>query len=296
MNIRLAAIATAAALLAAFGAFYFLVPPPAQLNMIDWITPGETNVTQVAEAVAYGPAARQQLDVWAPASRSAEKLPVVVFFYGGGWHDGDRGSYAFAGRAFANQGFVAVVPDYRLVPGVRFPTFVQDCALAVKWARDHAAEFGGDPARISLAGHSAGAYNAAMLALDAHFLRDVGVDPKVVRAAALLAGPYNFAPFDAGAAQNAFGAWPNVAQTQPISFARRDAPPLLLMQGTGDDTVKPHNTTDLAARLKSVGAQVVLRLYPGKSHNDLVIGLSKPFRTNAPTLADSVVFLKLHSQ
>ncbi len=296
MNIRSAAIATAAALLAAFGAFYFLVPPPAQLNMIDWITPGEGNVTQVAEAVAYGPAARQQLDVWAPASRSAEKLPVVVFFYGGGWHDGDRGSYAFAGRAFANQGFVAVVPDYRLVPGVRFPTFVQDCALAVKWARDHAAEFGGDPARISLAGHSAGAYNAAMLALDAHFLRDVGVDPKVVRAAALLAGPYNFAPFDPGAAQNAFGAWPIVAQTQPISFARRDAPPLLLMQGTADDTVKPHNTTDLAARLKSVGAQVVLRLYPGKSHNDLVMGLSKPFRTNARTLADSVVFLKLHSQ
>lgn len=296
MTMRVMIIAFAGAVLAAFGAFYVLVPPPTQLNLIDWATPGEADVAQLARDVPYGSAPRQQLDVWAPASRSPEKLPVVVFFYGGGWHDGDRGSYAFAGRAFANQGFVAVVPDYRLVPAVRFPTFLQDCALAVKWARDHAADFGGDPARITLAGHSAGAYNAAMLALDGHFLRDVGVDPKIIRAAALLAGPYNFAPFDVGAAQNAFGAWPNVAQTQPISFARADAPPLLLMQGTGDDTVRPHNAGDLAVRLKAVGAPVALKLYPGKSHNDLVMGLSKPFRGNAPSLADSVVFLKLHSQ
>lgn len=296
MNIRFVILATLGVLALAFGAFYFLVPPPTQLNLIDLATPGEAGAAEVTQAVAYGTAPRQQLDVWAPRARGSAKLPVVVFFYGGGWHDGDRGSYAFAGRAFANQGFVAVVPDYRLVPQVRFPLFLQDCALAVKWARDHVAEFGGDPARITLAGHSAGAYNAAMLALDGHYLRDVGVDPKVVRAAALLAGPYNFAPFDVGAAQNAFGAWPNVAQTQPISFARADAPPLLLMHGTADTTVRPHNASDLDAKLTALGAKVALKLYPGKTHNDLVMGLSKPFRANAPSLADSVAFLKLHSQ
>lgn len=283
-------------LIAAIGAFFLLVSPPGQLNAIDRMMAGAGGATQTGKGIAYGTAPRQRLDVWAPGGPQAAKLPVVVFLYGGGWRAGDRASYGFAGRAFANQGFVAVVPDYRLVPAVRFPVFVEDCALAVKWTRDHVAEFGGDPRRITLAGHSAGAYNAAMLALDRHFLRDVGVDPRIVRAAALLAGPYNFAPFDGATARNAFGAWPDVAETQPISFARADAPPLLLMQGTGDDTVKPHNASDLGNKLRGLGAPVTVRLYPGKSHNDLVMGLSAPFRGNAPSLADSVAFLKAHSR
>ena len=164
--------------------------------------------------------------MWVPqARRRGAPLPVVVFFYGGGWVAGERADYGFVGRAFAAQGFVAIIPDYRLVPQVRFPSFVEDGAQAVKWARDHAAEYGGDPAKITLAGHSAGSYIAAMLALDRHYLSQAGVDPSVVRAAALLSGPYDFYPFTEQRGRDALGHWPRPRETQPISFVRRDAPP-----------------------------------------------------------------------
>ncbi len=281
---------------AGLGYAYFFASPPMMLNLIDKMTPGQPEAVQVAKDVDFGTSPRQQLDVWAPAKRGPEKLPVVIFYYGGAWTKGSRQEYGFVGRAFAGQGFIVVIPDYRLVPGVRFPIFVQDSALAVKWVRDHIAEFGGDPARITLSGHSAGAYNAAMLALDGRYLRDIGVDPKIIRAAALFAGPYAFYPWESDRARAAFSAWPTPAETQPITYAAKDTPPLQLAQGTADDVVKPRNATRLAKRLTELGARYELKEYAGKSHNDLVMGLSLPFRGNATTLADSTAFLKANSR
>jgi acetyl esterase/lipase len=268
--------------------------PAGLLNGVSRLS-GDGATRLAVRGAAYGPLARHKLDVWVPARASATPLPVIVFFYGGGWVSGDRGDYGFAGRAFAAQGFVTIIADYRLVPEVRFPAFLQDGALAVKWARDNAARYGGDPKRISLSGHSAGAYQAAMLALDPRYLRDVGVDPKVIRAAALLAAPTDFYPFTEIRGRDALGAWPRPLETQPISFARADAPPLLLMHGTADTVVRPYNSERLAAKLKALGAPVELRLYPGKSHTDLIKSLSPTFRGSTPALADSVAFLQANS-
>jgi len=249
---------------------------------------------------AFGPDARHKLDVWVPRGAGAplppKPLPVVIFFYGGGWVMGNRGEYGFAGRAFAAQDFVAIVPDYRLVPGTRFPGFIEDGALAVKWARDNAGRFGGDPKKISLSGHSAGAYIAAMLALDRHYLADIGVDPKIVRAAAVLSGPYDFYPFTEQRGRDALGTWPRPLETQPISFARADAPPLLLIHGGADTVARPYNSQRLAERLATAGAPVTLRIYPGKSHVDTVKSLSPLFRRTTPTLADSVTFMEANSR
>lgn len=294
--IRNVLLGVLALILLGVGYAYFFASPPMMLNLIDRTMSPDAPVEQIAEGLNYGTAPRQQLDIWAPAKRGKDKLPVVIFYYGGAWAKGSRQEYGFAGRAFAANGFIAVVPDYRLVPGVVFPVFVQDSALAVKWVRDNIAAYGGDPDRITLSGHSAGAYNAAMVALDGHYLRDIGVDPRVVRAAALLAGPYDFYPFDGPRSRAAFGAWPKPEETQPVTYARADAPPLLIEQGTADDVVKPRNAPRLAARLKAVGARYVLKEYPGKSHNDLVMGLSVPFRGNATTLSDSVAFLRANSR
>ena len=269
--------------------------PAGLLNGLSRIS-GDGATRLAVRGAAYGPLPRHRLDVWVPARAPAAPLPVIVFFYGGGWVAGDRADYGFAGRAFAAQGFVTIVADYRLVPEVRFPAFLQDGALAVKWARDHVARYGGDPDRISLAGHSAGAYQAAMLTLDTHYLADVGVNPKIVRAAALLAGPADFYPFTEQRGRDALGAWPRPLETQPISFARADAPPMLLMHGTGDTIVRPYNSERLAAKLKALGAPVDLRLYRGKSHTDLVKSLSPAFRGTTPALADSVAFLRANSQ
>lgn len=264
--------------------------PPALLDGLNSLTPGDAGVQRVAEGVRYGDAPRQALDVWAGSPRETGK-PVLVFFYGGGWAKGARADYGFAAKAFAARGFVVVVPDYRLVPSVRFPSFVEDGAAAVRWTHDNIARFGGDPERTTLAGHSAGAYIAVMLALDTGYLRRAGVDPGVVRAAAGLAGPYDFYPFDKPRSIAAMGQAPDPAATQPITFARADAPPLFLATGTEDTVVRPKNARNLAARLKRLGAPVTLREYQGLNHEDLAMALSKPFRSKGPVLAESADFL-----
>ncbi|MDQ3478758.1 MAG: alpha/beta hydrolase [Pseudomonadota bacterium] len=269
--------------------------PARLLTNFDRLT-SSGDARQAARSLAYGADPRQTLDIWAPRRSGEQPLPVVVFFYGGGWNEGAAADYGFAGAAYAGNGFIAVIPDYRLVPSVRFPAFVEDGALAVKWVRDNIGRYGGDPGRVTIAGHSAGAYIGAMLTLDQRYLRNAGVDPNIVRAAALLSGPYDFHPFTEARGQNAFGAWPNPAETQPISFARADAPPMLLAHGTADRVVMPYNSSRLAERLRQLGAPVTLRMYSGVNHIDTVVSLAGTFRGRTPALAESAGFLLQHSQ
>lgn len=247
-----------------------------------------------AAGVRFGDDPRLKLDVWTPRTQSSTPAPVIVFFYGGGWTSGERGDYGFVGRAFAALGFVTIIPDYRLVPQVRFPTFIEDGARAIRWVRDRAAQYGGDARQIDISGHSAGAYIGAMLALDRHYLADAGVDPAEIRAAALLSGPYDFYPFTEQRSRDALGQWPRPLETQAIHFARPDAPPMLLMHGSADTVVRPRNSARLAAALKNVGAAAELKLYPGKSHIDTIKSLSPLFRSATTALADSVRFFKAH--
>ena len=290
--IRIALAAVAVAVLA-FGLWFFLVPGPDKLSQIDRMAGGGRGVERAASGVAFGDHG-QRLDVWRPAGARGSNgaaRPVIVFFYGGGWHAGTRSGYAFAGRALAAQGFVVVVPDYRKVPAVRFPDFVADAAEAVRWTRDHARDFGGDPGRIALMGHSAGAYLAVLLGLDARYLIATCADPHVVKAVVGLSGPYDFYPFTTDNSRNAFGAFPRPEETQPIHYARADAPPMLLVTSDADTTVKPRNTRALYAKLKELGAPVAMRDYPPLSHEGVVMALSTPFRGRAPVLADSIAFL-----
>lgn len=269
--------------------------PAGLLTSFDRLSSG-SEATRVAVAVPYGSDARQKLDIWAPRHAANQKLPVVVVFYGGGWSEGSRSDYGFAGAAYASKGFIAMVPDYRLVPQVRFPAFVEDGAGAVRWVQENIGRYGGDPKRISVVGHSAGAYIAAMLALDPHYLRDAGAGPKAIRAAALLAGPYDFYPFTEARGRAAFGGWPKPADTQPINFVTGDAPPIFLAHGTADRIVQLRNSKRLAERLHAAGDEVELRLYPGASHVDLASSLSRPFRNRTPVLAESAEFLLDHSR
>ena len=245
---------------------------------------------RVAQGTPYGADPRQTLDVYAPAEGGSGR-PVLVFFYGGGWSSGDKADYAFAGRSLAAEGFVTVVADYRLMPQVRFPGFVEDGAAAVAYVRAHAAQWGGDGERLAVAGHSAGAYIAAMLALEPGYLSRAGAPAGTVKAWAGLSGPYDFLPLDVKASRDAFGAWPDPAATQPITFAGAGDPPAFLAHGTRDATVKPRNTERLAARLRAAGVTVDARLYEGLDHKDTVLALTRTFRGKAPVRADMVRFL-----
>lgn len=276
----------------------FLLSGCSPLSVINGLTPSDTY--RVTSDIAYGKLDRQHLDVYVPA-KGADKAPVVVFFYGGNWSSGERGDYLFVGEALAERGFVTVIADYRLYPEVRYPDFLVDGALAVRWTLAHIDDFGGDANRVFLMGHSAGAYNAAMLALNAKYLRaaDAGaeVNARVISAPSIrgligLAGPYDFLPIQDKISRAVFGYPDTPRTTQPIEFVSGASPPALLLTGDDDDIVDPANSVRLAARLRGDGVAVKHIIYPGLGHRLLIGSLSVPLRRTAPVLDDVVAFIR----
>ena len=245
--------------------------------------------------LSYGDLPRQKLDVYVPCDVEPNAR-VVVFFYGGDWQTGGKADYRFVAQAITSRGFIAVMPDYRLYPEVTFPDFVEDGALAVRWVHDNAARLGGDPSRIYLMGHSAGAHIAALLALDESYLRRVGLDQRAIRAVAALSGPYDFVPtVDDKAAFN-MGRADTVVdpRIEPIHFVDGKGAPMLLIHGLKDETVKPENAVKLAKRIEERGGEVTSVYYPSRAHVGVVLSLAWPFRWLAPTLDDVTAFFRAH--
>jgi acetyl esterase/lipase len=279
------------AIAAGLFAFTRLVAAPKQLDYINSLWPGDSGVERVGDSIIFSEKTGLKLDVWAKPRADKALKPVIIFYYGGGWANGARDHYSWAGKALSGKDFIAVVPDYRKVPQVRFPAFVEDGAEAIKWVMDNITRYGGDPNRITLAGHSAGAHIAVMLTLDQHYLTDIGVDPKIIRATVGLSGPYDFLPLDSKRSINAMSGWPRLEETQPIHFARADAPPIMVVTSTEDDTVKPRNAILLSEKLHSLGTYVIFKVYGGLNHEQVAMALSKPFRKSAPVLDDMTAFL-----
>jgi acetyl esterase/lipase len=235
--------------------------------------------------IAYGPEPEHRLDVYVPDSAVTSR-PVVVFWHGGRWSWGDKADYRFVGAALAECGYVAVVANYRHYPQVKMPGFMDDAARAGLWAEAHAGEFGGSRERLYLMGHSAGAQLAALVTLDPRYFAAYGGAAPHIAGVIGLSGPYDFLPLLEADVQDMFGPPELYAQSQPINFVRADAPPMLLIQGLKDETVRPKNSINLAAALGAVGVPVTLRLYPKVSHSDTVAALTALLRGRAPTLAD----------
>lgn len=249
----------------------------------------------VERDLAYRPGARGMLDIYRPAQADG-RAPVVVFLYGGGWDSGTKAMYAFVGNALAQQGLVAVIPDYRLYPEVRWPAFLQDSAEAVAWTKAHAAEHGGDPGRLFLMGHSAGAYNAVALAVDRRWLAAVGMDPRRdLKGVVGLAGPYDFLPLHSEELKVIFGPEAQRPDTQPINHVDGPAPPAFLATDVDDKVVDPGNTARMAAKLRAAGTEVETREYKGVSHALLVGALSLPLRFLTPVFADVARFIARHA-
>jgi acetyl esterase/lipase len=238
---------------------------------------------------AYGPESRHKLDVYSP--RDAKDRPVVVFFYGGSWTSGGRGLYRFVGAALAERGIVAVLPDYRLYPQVKFPLFVDDGALAVAWVQKHAHEFGGDPQRIVLMGHSAGGHEAAFLAYDHKLLQKVGARPEWIVGLVGLSGPYALAP-DTEILNTIFASPYTEAEWQPVRFVTSQSPPTLLVHCTADDVVSIRHAEKLRDVLQTNQVRVETQFYPEKDHSDTVAGFSVLARGRAPVLDHSVSFIE----
>ncbi|MCM2356436.1 MAG: alpha/beta hydrolase [Arenimonas sp.] len=274
--------------LAALGAFAALAAGCSATRALDLLVPRDSYRGE--PGLAYGPDPRHRLDAYLPLQATGP-VPLVLFFYGGSWSSGDRADYRFVGEALASAGVATLVADYRLSPAVGWREILADCALAAAWAQAQAARLGAE--RLYLMGHSAGAYNAAMLALDPRWLAPHGLRPAQLAGWIGIAGPYDFLPIGSRVVQRAFG-WPGTpADSQPIVHARADAPPALLLAAASDGVVDPRrNTLGLAQALERAGAPVRARLYEGLNHATAIGALAAPLRRLAPLREDVLAFTR----
>lgn len=263
----------------------------APLATINALTP--TSAYDKHAELAYGSDPRQKLDVYTPRDLKAS-APVVVFFYGGTWNAGARADYKFVGQALASRGIVAVVADYRLYPQVRYPGILQDSAHAVAWTLKNIGRFGGDPAHVFVMGHSAGAYNAAMVALDGRWLEQADTKTTALRGWIGLAGPYDFLPIENPEAKPVFFFPNSPPESQPINHVTAAAPPALLIAALNDKLVNPQrNTRGMTDKLRAVGVKVETIYYDRYlSHPTLVATLAWPLRWWAPVLDNVEQFVK----
>ena len=240
---------------------------------------------KVTQDIAFGASARDKLDVYRPADATSTTAlkPVVVFFYGGAWDSGDKGGYLFVAEALTSRGFVVVIPDYRLYPEITFPAYMDDAALAVKWAFDNIAQHGGNPDKLFVMGHSAGAQLAALVAYDGTYLDRVGIDKRRIRGVVSLAGPLDFLPLTEAKMEFIFPL-PVRAASQPINFVTGKEPPTLLLHGTADTRVGIHNSRNLAARIAERGGTAEVTFYPDMSHVGILLAMAAPLRSSRPVL------------
>jgi len=256
-------------------------------KVLESLAPSES--VSVTQGVVFDVERDLALDVYRP--NDSQDAPLVVFFWGGSWQTGDRSTYAFLGRTLASRGFVVMIPDYRLYPEVRYPDFLYDSARAVAWAREHAGDYGADPERLSLMGHSAGAYNVAMLVSDGRYLEAAGGERSWIAGWAGLAGPYDFLPLNDPKLERIFEPADPLESSQPINWVDSEVPPTLLVVSADDPVVDPRNTERMAERLKQLGVPVDLLRVDNLRHAGVVVSLSNVFPFDAQILSTVSRFL-----
>ena len=216
---------------------------------------------------------------------------MLLFFYGGSWQSGSKDVYRAFGQAFASIGIVVAVADYRLYPQVRYPDFVHDGAEALHFVHERIGEYGGDPSRVFVSGHSAGAYIAALLACDPAYLGETPCE--WIRGVIGIAGPYDFLPLYDPVLSDIFGG-DRVMATQPIKYARNRTPPMFLAHGSADTTIGAGNSRRMAQRLREAGNEVELIEYQGIGHLGLLLSLAHGFRHSTTLHGDMVRFIRAH--
>lgn len=237
--------------------------------------------------VAYGDLPRQRLDYYRPERPRADGR-TVVFFYGGGWRQGDRGDYLFVAQALASRGIGVVIPDYRLYPDTQYPGFIEDGALATRWAADR---IGTD--RLFLMGHSAGAYIGAMLVARTAYLEKAGVERMRLRGFIGMSGPYDVQLRSYRWLRDVFGEAGDDA-IQPIVHVAAPLPPALLLHGGDDRLVPPHNSQRMATAWRAARARADLHVYENVDHLSIVGAFADFLLGRASTRADVLAWIAAH--
>jgi acetyl esterase/lipase len=250
-------------------------------------------------SLSYGADAMQRIDIYRPTSQrfDGQKLPVVVFYFGGSWRSGKPAWYEFFAARLALQGYLVMVPDYRKAPNFIFPSFMEDAARALRFSQAQAPQFGGDAQQLFVMGHSAGAHMAALLCLDARYLATQDMRPADINGFIGLSGPYDFLPMTDPLVVEVFQGDANLPASQPINFAQfgAAAPPMLLIHGETDALVYPKNSVNLAAAVNAVGGRAEVAVMPKIGHAKPLFQAARGLRWLAPEVDPLVLgFLAQH--
>lgn len=230
----------------------------------------------------YGKKAHQHLDIYIPkrpAPNTAKTYPVIVFFYGGGWSWGKKEYFEFVADAFTRHGYIVAIPNYVLYPKGKYPEFINDSAAAVAWVHSNIHRYNGNIDNLFLAGHSAGAYNAVMVATEDHFIQAQGLSTQIIKAVAGIAGPYNFTP-KAERYVNIFGQ-EHFDDMKIQHHVSGNEPPMLLLHGKGDSTVALANQSTMAEALQAKQVEVQTQLFSSKmSHIRMLLNIHPWFASD----------------
>jgi acetyl esterase/lipase len=251
--------------------------------------------------IRFKPGSRLGLDVFAP--EGAAQCPVVISIHGGGWSLWPRWVFSFSAPPLLARGLVVVLPDYTLYPRARYPQMADECAAAVAWTLEHIADYGGDPRRVYLQGHSSGAHLSALVALDPRWLAAYGHAPDDLAGLMVSAGVLDIeAEHDHWQSKTPISAehgplWGVMGGSReglragsPVTYVRADAPPTLVVHGEGDRWAPPHVGRSFYEALAATGADVEWRLYAGKGHVDALFEAA--LDPHAPMNEDLVAFIE----
>lgn len=255
--------------------------------------PGAGNA-RIERDIAYSQAGgeRIRLDVYAPSD--GKDHPVLIWIHGGAWQIGDKANVQSKPRAFNDRGYVFVSINYRFHPTVTYKEQAGDVAQAIRWVHDHARDYGGDPGRIFLMGHSAGAHLAALVATDGRYLEGAGLKPSDLRGVALLDGAgYDIPQQVRQTVLPRMKAMYATVFTEdeatqrdasPITHVARDKgiPPFLILHVAGRRDSKAQSD-GLAASLREAGVEAKVVSAEGKTHATINRELGQP--DDAPTKA-----------
>ncbi|MCX7554391.1 alpha/beta hydrolase fold domain-containing protein [Marinicella sp. S1101] len=217
--------------------------------------------------IYYGNEAWQTLNIYPAENRS--NAPVIVFIYGGAWYKGSKEQHHFVADGLVRLGYTVVIPDYIKYPEGKFPTFVEDIALATAWVKNNIINYNGNPNQIFLAGHSAGAHTGALLVTDNQYLNTVGMSKNEIKGFVGLAGPYNFTPKNPKYIET-FGS-ENFEIMKANHHVDGSEPPIKLMHSSGDKTVALFNYQTFRNKLRSEGVQVETKLFEDIGHVSMVL-------------------------
>ena len=209
------------------------------------------------------------IDLYLPKDK--KDFPILFFVHGGGFVKGDKSSLTANAIQFVKQGYGLVAVNYRLSPAVKFPSHVEDVAMAFAWVHRNIGQYGGDRERMFVAGGSAGAYLATLLSLDGRYLRKHQLETSVIRGTIAISGLMNTGPVPRDRQKLIWSRDPKVVrEASPLEYVRKDVPAILIMFADGDTAGRKQQNRTMARMLQQVGHQdVTIKELANRTHDNV---------------------------